>query len=209
MRPTRLSILVLALATPAWAQDSEADRFREVEAGFEDTSPQAVSTLVRPVDMRVPTNFERVYEVLGSGGMYARRAGAVTAVFDRSLYAGSATPLIPAGTVFYLGSLPVDLGRPGLFSPVVEAGLGAADRPDTASRPTPAAGAPVRAERMDLRVGKVMPQASVSPTPEGGSMWTSESYRQRRIGDLVRGAAWRIREAEAARAREHADRRPG
>lgn len=199
MRRARLAILLLALAAPAWGQDSEADRFREVEAGFEDVSPRAVSTLVRPVDMRVPTNFERVYEVIGSGGLYARRAGAVTAVFDRSLYAGAGTPLIPAGTVFYLGSLPVDLQRPGLLAPGLEHGVVGGGSAGAVMRLPAAEGARPLAQRVDLLV-KSQP-ASTTTTPwadDGGSIWRSEPYRQRRVGELLRGAAWRLRELEAA-----------
>lgn len=199
MRRARLAILLLALAARAWAQDSEADRFREVEAGFEDVSPQAVSTLVQPVDMRAPTSFERVYEVIGSGGLYARRAGAVTAVFDRSLYAGAATPLIPAGTIFYLGSLPVDLQRPGLLAPALEpAVIGGGPAGAVMSFPA-AQGTRPLAHRVDLRVRSNPAATTTTSRPEdGGSIWTDEQYRQRRVGELLRGAAWRLREMEAA-----------
>ncbi len=198
MHRAGLAILLLTLAAPAWAQDTEADRFREVEAGFEDVGPGAVSTLVWPVDMRAPTNFERVYEVVGSGGLYARRAGAVTAVFDRSLYAGAGTPLIPAGTIFYLGSLPVDLQRPGLLAPGLEHGaVGGGPAGAVMRLPAVESTRPL-AQRVDLRV-KSQPAATSTPLPEaGGSIWTSERYRQRRVGELLRGAAWRLREIEAA-----------
>lgn len=192
-------ILMLTIAAGASLAIAQADdRFREVEAGFEDVSDQALSMRMQRVDMRSPIGFERVYEVLGSEGLYARRAGAVTAVFDRSLYVGNGTPLIPAGTVFYIGSLPVDLGKPGLLSPERLGGVSMVigERVDVIAdamvveRPL--------VQRVDLRV---KPGESISRPPivsMTASIWTSESYRQRRIGELLRAAAWKAREIEAA-----------
>lgn len=200
MTPGRLLIPLLALAATASlarAQASDDARFREIEAGFEDLSPQAVGSRVRPVDMRTPLGFERIYEVVGSGGLYARRAGAVTAVFDRGLYAGDATPLIPAGTVFYIGSLPVDLDRPGLLSPThhrlapASQWLRADSMADARVQTAP------RAQRLDLRVGAPDAVPGPPPTDPNASIWTSEAYRQRRMGELLRGVAWRLREIEA------------
>jgi hypothetical protein len=214
MRPAPLSILLLvliAIALPARGQTSDDARFREVEAGFEDLSDRAVSTRIRPVDMRTPTGFERVYEVVGSGGLYARRAGAVTAVFDRSLYAGNATALIPAGTVFYIGSLPVDLHRPGLLSPRVAVAAPASSlvRADVSvdSRAIERVDDASPLQRVDLRVrpGDGVPSRPV--TDPRASIWSSESYRQRRIGELLRSVAWNVREIEAAEASEPAEGR--
>ena len=102
----------------ACAQQTTTDesRFREIQAGYEDISPQAVFNIFRRVDMRTPSGFDRVYEVLDSPGLLARRSGSLTAVFPRSVYAGNGTPLIPPGTVFYIGALPVNLQGQGVLA---------------------------------------------------------------------------------------------
>ena len=105
-------------AGTARAQQNTTDesRFREIQVGSEDISPQAVSNTFRWIDMRTPIGFDRVYEVLDSPGLLARRSGSVTAVFPRSVYAGNGTPLIPPGTVFYIGPLPVRLQGQGVLA---------------------------------------------------------------------------------------------
>ncbi|VAX40719.1 hypothetical protein MNBD_PLANCTO03-471 [hydrothermal vent metagenome] len=194
------------LAVPASfssAQVNDNTRFREVEPGFEDVNDQVLNMRLQLVDMRTPIGFEKVYEIVGSDGLFARRSGAVTAVFDRSIYAGNAMPLIPAGTVFYLGSLPVDLGQPGVLSPDR---LGHRPRVTGERADTPLANTAAEAQvalrpqarRLDLRV---QPGESTSHPPmvnPRATIWSSESYRQRRVGELIRAAAWKARELEAA-----------
>ncbi len=184
-------------ATLSNAQINDNDRFREVDPGFGDVNDQALSMRIQRVDMRSPIGFERIYEVIGSGGLYARRSGAVTAVFDQSIYSGNATPLIPAGTVFYLGSLPVDLGRPGLFSPEQRGERpGVTGERADASAHAKSANRPL-AQRVDLRV---LPGESISRPPmanPAATIWSSESYRQRRVGELIRAVAWKVKEIEA------------
>lgn len=187
---------------PARAQDDS--RFREVTPGVEDLGHGEVSTRMRPVDMRVPSDFASVYEILGTD-KFARRAGAITAVFDRSLYAGDGTAVIPPGTVFYIGSLPVDLGRPGLFGgDRAWVSAGGAERVQTKVRAAPAGEARV-ATRVDLRVGVTPPPPPTLADPDE-TIWTSERYRQRRMGELLRGVAWRMRGLEATRAESAAGR---
>ena len=199
-----LWLFIIAVpASLSSAQINDSDRFREVDPGFGDVNDQALSMRIQQIDMRSPIGFERIYEIVGSGGLFARRSGAVTAVFDRSIYAGNATPLIPAGTVFYLGSLPVDLGQPGVLSPdrLGDRPRVTGERADTPLADT-AAEAQValrpQAQRLDLRV---QPGESTSRPPmvnPRATIWSSESYRQRRVGELIRAAAWKARELEAA-----------
>lgn len=191
-----LAACVLA-AVPAVAQN---DRFREIEPGYEDVSPLAENQRLRRIDLRTPVGFDRVYEVLGSDGLFARRSGAVTAVFDRSFYARG-LPVIPPGTVFYVGDLPVDLDRPGLLGSLRQS-LGAGDprlRADT-SATAPRAESRVL-ERADLRVDSEDARGRPPLERTGLTMWNSEEYRQRRVGELIRGAAWRWRAGEAAAGR--------
>ncbi|MCC7388434.1 MAG: hypothetical protein IT431_06660 [Phycisphaerales bacterium] len=194
VRTTRLLVLTLGAACGA-ARGQDDARFREVEPGFEDTGQGLVSTLLRPVDLRVPTDFSRVYEVVGTG-KFARRAGAVTAVFDRSVYARDGSPAIPAGTVFYIGTLPVDLGSPGLLGAGARwVSAGSSER--VGALATPAAVVDARmATKVDLRVGSGTPPPPALADPDA-TIWTSERYRQRRMGELLRGVAWRVRGLDA------------
>lgn len=204
-----ITLLALALLGAGVARAQDEPRFREVEAGVEDVGSGAVSTLLRPVDLREPMNFERVYEIVDSG-LFARRAGALTAVFDRSLYVGGRTPVIPPGTVFYLGSLPVDLGRPGRFAPraVAETGAGPA-RLDTRWAPPVVGsdGPPVRvARRVDLRVDAEDTRTGPPVADLDRNFWTDEAFRQRRVGEVIRGAAWRARQIRAQRGADDENR---
>ncbi|MDQ7012766.1 MAG: hypothetical protein Q9O74_02580 [Planctomycetota bacterium] len=191
------------LAVPAFGQDE--DRFREISPGFGDVSPQMVDGLFRPVDFRAPVGFDRLYEIVGSGGLFARRSGAVTAVFDRSVYAWGSTAMVPPGTVYYIGDLPVDLARPGLFAPATR-GEGARVSVPSMFR-VPSEVADRRAEtgavpgRVDLRVGREAARGVPPVRQTGRSIWSSEEHRQRRVGELIRGAAWRWRASEAAEGR--------
>ena len=84
-----------------------------VEAGTEDVNPLLRS--LRPVraDLRVATDFERVYRVTGDvrafGGsdeeMYARVSNGLVAMFPKSVYSStSRRALIPPGTIWVLGA---------------------------------------------------------------------------------------------------------
>lgn len=67
------------------------------------------SLRVVPQGLNVPTDFSQVYQLGGAGGQYARIQGGLYAVFPQSSYvftqAGD-VPVIPAGTVFYIGPPP-------------------------------------------------------------------------------------------------------
>ena len=194
VRTTRLLVFTLGAACGV-ARGQDDARFREVEPGFEDTGQGLVSTLLRPVDLRVSTDFARVFEVVGTG-KFARRAGAVTAVFDRSVYAGDGTAVIPAGTVFYIGTLPVDLGSPGLLGAGARwVSAASPERVGMLAAPAAADGARI-ATKVDLRVGSGTPPPPALADPDA-TIWTSERYRQRRMGELLRGVAWRVRALEA------------
>lgn len=200
-------LLGAGLVAPARAQIDES-RFREVSPGGVDLSPLMNDNEFRPVDLRVPMGFERLYEIVDSGGLFARRSGAVTAVFDRSIYGWNSMPLVPPGTIYYVGSLPVDLARPGVFS----SSLPYADEaraPSMHRVPSELAVRPLRNRsedlsaggRVDLRVGRDAVAKGLPPAQPATSMWTNEDHRCRRVSELIRGAAWRWRESEAAAGR--------
>ncbi len=184
------------LAPSAAAQDEIDARLRAIEQGYEDLSPQAESLRLYPVDMRVPFGFSTVYEIVDAPGLLARRAGSVTAVFERSVYEADSTVAIPPGTVFYVGDLPVDLGRPGVLAP---ASRPAGREPAWNFVDTSAGRGQTRP--IDLRV----PRVAVPPTgaPSGRSpatVWASEPARQARVGEILRGVAWKLRESRAQEA---------
>lgn len=80
-----------------------------LDKGFEDLDPLAESLLLMPVDLRVDSDFEEVRPVPGSTDLLMRQGGGLYATFPRSEYALSKngiSELIPAGTVFFIGSVP-------------------------------------------------------------------------------------------------------
>ncbi len=113
--------LVLACAGLARAQSEPIKvggvQWKVVDQGFADRGPLSTSQRAMPVDLRVGTNFDKVYELDGQpklfgGGSdttdyYMRMNGALTAVFPRSSYTRAGNGLervdIPAGTVFSIG----------------------------------------------------------------------------------------------------------
>jgi hypothetical protein len=111
----------LVCACPASAQQDAVSvggvKWRVVDQGLADRGPLSTSQRAMPVDLRVGTNFDKVYELEGQpklfgGGSdttdyYMRMNGALTAVFPRSSYTRAGNGLervdIPAGTVFSIG----------------------------------------------------------------------------------------------------------
>jgi len=200
-------LLGAGLVAPAHGQSDE-DRFREVSPGGVDLSPLMTDNAFRPVDLRVPMGFERLYEIVDSGGLFARRNGAVTAVFDRSIYGWNSMPLVPPGTIYYVGPLPIDLARPGVFASSLPF-AGETPTPSMHRVPSELAVRPVQTRsddlsaggRVDLRVGRDALAKGLPPAAPATSMWTNEDHRCRRVSELIRGAAWRWRESEAAAGR--------
>ena len=114
----RISLALLAaLACAARAQTSQP--FREIEQGVEDTSPFGTTRRVFRADLRVPSNFEKVYRVDPSvrfapgvrapsngSGLFARVSGGLVAVYSRGQYQTTrrGTSIdIPTDTVFLIG----------------------------------------------------------------------------------------------------------
>jgi hypothetical protein len=211
MRPALLRLAFVAVLGHGALVHGQSDdeRFRAIEEGFDDVSPQAQSTRLQPFDGRIPLDFTRVYEIVDAPGMLARRSGALTAVFPRSIYNADASAPIPPGTVFYVGDLPVNLGQPGMFAPQFPAvsppgrAWNRVDNPATRPVQTPIVG-----QRIDLRVGLESPAAPSAPpvaSPGEAALWASEEYRQQRVGAILRGVVWRAREAETATDPERLD----
>jgi len=84
-----------------------------IDPGTEDVNPLRTSLKPSRADLRVPTDFERVYRVTGDtrafGGtgeeMYARVSNGLVAMFPKSTYASiSRRPTVPPGTIWVLGA---------------------------------------------------------------------------------------------------------
>ncbi len=112
---TRLgsAILVLCLSTPVLGQTGD---LRPLDQTVEDTSPLSRSLRQIERGLREPSAFDQVYRVPNRDDLLMRIEGGIYAVFPQSMYThgkNGTVPLIPAGTVFYIGY--PDLGRFGQF----------------------------------------------------------------------------------------------
>lgn len=97
--------LILALTL---AQPESGWNFRDrAEPGTEDMGVLSESLRLMPLDLRIADDWGDLYRIESDyGTLYARRAGAVTAVFPQSNYVDlgfGAMPTIPADTVFVIG----------------------------------------------------------------------------------------------------------
>ncbi len=179
---------------------------RPVEAGLADVGPLSTSQRLMRADLRAPTGFERVYQVEGAVGPFSnlrpsyfvRMDAGVTAVFPTSIYSESQRGLeaaIPPGTIFSIGG-PIETlfgfrrgDRPRAVEGVTPVALlRAADR-----RAGARAGDPTTGQR-EARPGAAERPATDAPqraeTPENAppTIWTSETVRQRRVGELLERA---------------------
>jgi hypothetical protein len=196
-KPTTLVLLAISaivLAQPALAQLGSLTR---VEQGYSDVEPNARSLRVQPLDLRQSVGFDILYKGTWADpgaaprDVFARRHGAITAVFPRSSYVqteNGVVPEIPAGTIFYFGDVP----------PSLEESTGRQQAAIERLASTPG--------RRNLRRETAVPsdpyasiegQTLASPDVSM-SIWTSETYRQIRVGRLLRAAAAAEHEAEIA-----------
>lgn len=82
---------------------------KPADPGVSDIGPLSLGRVDTRVDLRAPTDFDRVYEVEvkdqgGARKVYYRANGAVTAVFPASVYVPSSKgsrAVIPPGTIFH------------------------------------------------------------------------------------------------------------
>jgi len=189
-RPATLACLVL-LAGAAEAQIQPGE-LEEIEQGTRDLGPLGTSMRTFTLDMEVPNDFQRLYEVEGPGGeQFVRFAGGVAAVFPRSVYIpleSGVLPDIPPSTVFYIGGLPEERFSSTLApSPVASRNRLSYAVPQRISTQG------VPPDRVTGEEAKAEPAAQVAPTP---SFWEDESYRRERVTQLIHRAA------EARRSRQ-------
>jgi hypothetical protein len=178
---------------------------RPVDPGVADVDPLGTTGRVLPTDLRQPANFDRVYEVeLDGKRFFVRAHGGVYAVFPRSDYVqtrGGVVPIVPAGTVYHLGSLPKTEFDPAhqdeaTLNPANakparparrddSAPSNAAPMPESAAaRPAPAARSkPALRQNTDPPLSDAAPP--VAKGPEGSSIWSSDMLRVSRTGELL------------------------
>lgn len=92
------------------AQTNDPFGLTPVDQGTSDLGALNTSNRLIPVDLRQPLDFGRLYEAPDDSGRLMRVSGALSAVFPRSEYeasAGFVFPVIPAGTEFFIGPMPV------------------------------------------------------------------------------------------------------
>lgn len=190
-RVAAAGLVVALMSAPARAQPAGA---RPIEPAIGDAGPLSVNTRVMPKDPRHPLGFDRVYAItrtdaFGSGEVFLRISGAVTAVFPRSSYVNTPRgPIaeIPAGTRFHIGPLPEEYSSRAAAPPpsLLRSSL-AMDLRAPQTQPGDAARA-------------VTPAESVLPPPAPvvgvASIWTNEEYRQARIGQILAQARAKRRE---------------
>lgn len=112
-------------ARPPLGQPSGALTFTRIDQTVADVDPLRVSLRHLSTDLRQPTGFSDIFRIEGSqshlsrygfsttpaNDLLARVDGAVTAVFPQSVYIPTRegiVPLIPPGTVFFIGGIPAD-----------------------------------------------------------------------------------------------------
>lgn len=214
------TVSTAAAATPP-SRPSEKPTLKPVDPGVGDVGPLSGPGRTLPTDLRQPANFDRVYEVeLDGKRFFVRAHGGVFAVFPRSDYVQSrngVVPIVPAGTVFHLGSLPqnkpdaksdssnatqplqpasakparplrLDQAAPGNAAPNAES---AQTTPAPAARPQPS-----RRQNTEPPLSDAPPPVYV-PVPTRDSIWESELHRVARTSELLDQALARKADATA------------
>jgi len=202
---TSAAVLAALLAAPPSLRgqafspvDPRESPLERIDQAVEDVGP--LSRSLRAVEFRreprTPTAFGDVYALRDRSRFY-RFDGALAASLPRSVYASGEDgllPIVPAGTVFYIGT-PPELEEPGSGlqrrSPLSSDPAGneslllsrrlslRLDGPGDGSIPWPGRNAGSAA-------GKTNPERSTLPAP---TIWGSESYRRGRLAALLREAA--------------------
>lgn len=195
-----IAILVLCLSTPVLGQTGD---LKPLDQTVEDTSPLSISLRQIERGLREPTAFDQVYRVPNRDDLLMRIEGGIYAVFPQSVYTqgkNGTVPLIPAGTVFYIGY--PDLERLGQVDASTGRGEGrVGDDPygrinlrvdprrarQTGVRRTKLGTSTVPFTGLDRQRSKRVPQTarqSVAPT-----IVTDANYRADRVRDLMQSAA--------------------
>ena len=143
-----------------------------IEAGVEDENAHSTSLKLVQQDLRVDMSFEKLYRIAGKDGVYARKSGGLTAVFQNPEYYKTqhgVVPLVPAGTVYCIGEIPSDV------SEQLAELQGEQPKPESLIEP-------VEAETTSSR--SVRPQIE-TPKEKSFLFVDNEAYRRKRMTALV------------------------
>jgi hypothetical protein len=215
-------VLPLLLAAAAGGQELDVRALKPVDPAVEDTGPLSHSLRDFRTDFRGPLGFEKIYRVPGyEDDLFMRVDGAIYAVFPQSVYASSRSgpvPLIPNGTIFYIGSQSMNdltaLNEPAAALWDDRSGLRIDSRidfghesPDDESHRAPGgpsaggrvmddspASAPAPLARYAppsrvLRIGPPEMRDAPRPSTNTRTIATDATYRAERLRELIRRAA--------------------
>lgn len=154
-----------AMGAPAHAQTDTylGSELRPVEAGSVDSSPLAGEMRLIPIDMRLPTGFDQVYELpQQNGSMFTRIDGGLRAVFPRSEYIlgySGVEASVPAGTTWIIGDTPAWFAQ--------QQGTIATEGAHTTPGATLLRAHTGRSNRVDLSAGAVRPFEQIASAGGG------------------------------------------
>ena len=182
---------------------------RSLDEGREDVGPLGSSFLLQPLDLLSDQGFSRIYHVDDGSGRFQRRDNAITAVFPRSDYVqfdppqqnSYVAPVIPPGTVWYIGDpIVTDRAQVPIVSPTGRPTSNWANlaRPAGDGRIVNDLHAPVTG-RLRLAPDRPAPEnlsenrsaegeetARAEPSrPIRKDVFTNEPYRKRRIHEMT------------------------
>lgn len=186
-----------------------------VDAGRPDMSPFSLSFRRLQMDLRLPLGFDQVYQIdpapplLGAVGRptgaprFARRSGALTAVFPRSEYQSTedgVKVIVPADTRFHIGRMDGGLTpagpAPGTAPTGPSSWHGASTIASMIADHSVDRGVRRAGPGPQAAVSVAMPPSPAPPSPPTAAqaatregMMTSEAYRVRRLKSLLNEAA--------------------
>ena len=163
--------LAIPFACFLFFQQSEPLELIPVDAGIEDRGALSQSFRVNQIDMRQDNDFEKLYKIAGSDEVYVRKSGGLSAVFSTSAYVHTSSgdvPIVPAGTVYYIGEIPPELIKQ----------LGELQEP---------AGSPPTLVKVEMATPKkFFTKIKKAETPHHTiAFLEDESYRRRRLASFV------------------------
>ncbi len=155
-----------------------------VSPGTSDVSTLAAPLQLEPASLLMESDFSRVYELTPTPGLFgrpetrrfARRAGAVTAIFPQSSYIESESgtiSVVPNDTVFMIGEVPEPAKAEDDAPMPLSANLSAARAVSAEARPT------------------ARQRVPAAPSDRHVSLWTDASYREHRLSTILDEAARR------------------
>lgn len=178
-----------AAALVAPLAHGQTSGFSLVDQTVEDVSPLSTSLQLLQPDAGPPQDFGRVYTHPDYPGQYLRIQGALIMAFPQSEYLPTEDGIVaifPESTVFYIGGKPDSFNEPTNEEPTFKPSPYYLDYRLNAQTETLLASAVAERRREQERLAM---QQRAAAEPTFPTMWSSENYRQSRVGQLMRAAA--------------------